>query len=61
MKKFVINDAKLKVRISTLKQPEDVMKFFDDFIQYGCVDVHYKEHIDSLGGSEFRENIEHLV
>lgn len=55
MKNFVINDAKLKARLSTLKQPEDVMKFFDDFIQYGCVDVDYKEHIDSLGGNEFRE------
>ena len=55
MKKFVINDANMKARISKLKRPEDVMKFFDDFIQYGCVDVDCKEHIDSLGGNEFRE------
>lgn len=50
-----ISDFKMKTRILELNQPEDIMTFLDDFIQYGCVDVDRKKYIDSLGGNEFRE------
>lgn len=53
-------DRDMKIAISGLRQPEDVMRFFDGFIRYGCVDVDGVEHIDSLGGADFREKFRTL-
>lgn len=36
------------------------MQFFERFIRYGCVDVDGIEHIDSLGGADFREKFRTL-
>lgn len=41
--------------ITKIHTPEDVMKFFDDFIEYGCIDVCEKRWVDSLGGHDFRD------
>ncbi len=48
-----MNDE-MKTAISNLRRPEDIMKFFDDFFDYGCIDVDGVRHVDSLGGSDFR-------
>jgi hypothetical protein len=50
---MTINDE-LKTTISNLRQPEDIMSFFDNFIDYGCIDVDSIKHVDSLGGNDFR-------
>lgn len=50
---MTINDE-LKTAISHLRQPEDIISFFDHFIDYGCIDVDSIKHVDSLGGNDFR-------
>lgn len=42
--------------IANLRSPEDIMRFFDDFISYGCIDVNGMKHINDLGGHDFRPN-----
>lgn len=41
--------------INALRKPEDIMTFFDNHFNYGCIDVDGVRHIDSLGGNDFRE------
>lgn len=53
-------DNEMSKAITNLHQPEDIMQFFDKFIRYGCVDSDGKEHIDSLGGADFREKFRTL-
>lgn len=48
-----MNDE-MKIAISNLRQPEDIMSFFDNFFDYGCIDVDGVKHVDSLGGNDFR-------
>lgn len=59
-KRSTIMDTEMKHAISSLQQPEDIMRFFDKFIRYGCVDVDSVEHLDSLGGNDFREKFRTL-
>ena len=48
--------------ITKINTPEDVMKFFDDCIEYGCIDVCEKRWVDSLGGACFEQaNISKFV
>lgn len=53
-------DYKTQKAIERLRGPEDIMRFFDGFIRYGCIDVDGREHIDSLGGKDFREKFRTL-
>jgi len=47
-------DYEMKKAIAELRRPEDIMCFLDGFIRYGCIDVDGVEHVNSLGGKDFR-------
>lgn len=50
-----MNSSSMDEKIKQIKTPEDMMRFFDENIQYGCIHVNGTKYIDSLGGSDFRE------
>ena len=41
--------------IRRIASPDDMMKFFDENISYGCVHADGTRYVDSLGGSAFQE------
>ena len=41
--------------IRRIASPDDMMKFFDENISYGCVHADATRYVDSLGGSTFQE------
>ena len=41
--------------IKAISTPEQMMKFFDDNIVYGCIHVDGKRYVNSLGGQDFAE------
>lgn len=48
-------DDKLTELIRQIKTPEDMMRFFDENITYGCIHVDGTRYEDSLGGHDFKE------
>lgn len=46
--------TELDAAIAGLMTPEDVMRFFNQYFSYGCIDVNGVKYIDSLGGDGFR-------
>jgi hypothetical protein len=50
----MVMDDEVKIAISNLRQPEDIMSFFDNFLDYGCIDLDGVKYVDSLGENDFR-------
>ena len=42
-------------KVKTIDAPEDMLRFFDETIEYGCVHSDGKRYVDSLGGHDFKE------
>lgn len=47
--------VELTKKIKEIKTPEDMMRFFDENIVYGCIYVDGTRYVDSLGGHDFKE------
>ena len=56
------------MKLEDIKTPEDILKFMDDNIQYGWIDVNGEKHIGNMKGfrtlyrtSSLEETLQHKI